>query len=72
MRALLVIALAFLVRCAGHDAGSALAVSAGPKNPQTNVWRTAAHRHGEIRVFNAAGELEQAIPFDERSARQRV
>ena len=31
-----------------------------------------AHRHGEIRLFNAVGELEQAIPFDERSARQRV
>ena len=30
------------------------------------------HRHGEIRVFNAAGELEQAIPFDERSVQQRV
>lgn len=31
-----------------------------------------AHRHGEIRVFNAAGELEQAIPFDERAERQRM
>jgi hypothetical protein len=29
-------------------------------------------RQGEIRVFNAAGELEQAITFDEWSARQRV
>ncbi len=31
-----------------------------------------AHPVREIRVFNAAGELEQRIPFDERSARQRV
>jgi hypothetical protein len=31
-----------------------------------------SHRQGEIRVFNAAGELEQAITFDEWSARQRV
>ena len=31
-----------------------------------------AHRHGEIRMFNAAGELEESIPFDERSAKQRV
>jgi hypothetical protein len=27
---------------------------------------TAARRHGEIRVLNAAGELEQAIAFDDR------
>ncbi len=25
-----------------------------------------AHRHGEIRVLNAAGETEETIPFDER------
>ena len=31
-----------------------------------------AHRHGEIRVFNAAGELEQAIPFGEKPEQQRV
>ncbi len=28
-----------------------------------------AHRVGEIRVFNAAGDLEEAIPFDERARR---
>jgi hypothetical protein len=31
-----------------------------------------ARRYGEIRVFKAAGELEQTIAFDERAARQRV
>ena len=31
-----------------------------------------AHRHGEIRVFNAAAEIEQVIPFDGRTATQRV
>lgn len=31
-----------------------------------------ARRFGEIRVFNAAGELEKSIPFDERSDEQRV
>ena len=31
-----------------------------------------AHRHGEIRVFNAAAELEQSIAFDNRAERQRV
>ena len=31
-----------------------------------------AHRHGEIRVLNAAGELEQLIPFDNRGERQSV
>ena len=31
-----------------------------------------AHRYGEIRVFNAAGELEQTISFDERAEQQRV
>ncbi len=25
-----------------------------------------AHRFGEIRIFNAGGELEQSIPFDDR------
>jgi hypothetical protein len=29
-----------------------------------------AHRAGEIRVLNAAGELEQTIPFDHRAVRQ--
>lgn len=28
-----------------------------------------AHRFGEIRVFNAGGELEQSIPFDARLRR---
>ena len=31
-----------------------------------------AHRHGEIRVFNAADELEDIIAFDERSNRMKV
>ncbi|HSH38987.1 MAG TPA: hypothetical protein VK993_09390 [Chthoniobacterales bacterium] len=31
-----------------------------------------AHRVGEIRVFNAAGEVEQVIPFDKRAENQRV
>ena len=31
-----------------------------------------AHRHGEIRVLNAAGEIEQTIPFDGRSGPQGV
>jgi hypothetical protein len=28
-----------------------------------------AHRHGEIRVLNAAGEIEEAIRFDARTQR---
>lgn len=31
-----------------------------------------AHRCSEIRVFGAAGAIEQVIPFDKRSERQRV
>ena len=31
-----------------------------------------AHRHGEIRVFNTAGKLEESIPFDQRTEQQRV
>ena len=31
-----------------------------------------AHRVGEIRVYDAAGELEQSIPFDNRRERHRV
>ncbi len=31
-----------------------------------------ANRHGEIRVLNAAGEVEESITFDERANRQRV
>ena len=27
----------------------------------------AAHRFGEIRVLDAAGEIEETIPFDERA-----
>ena len=34
-------------------------------------WRPGP-RHGEIRVYNAAVELAQAITFDERSASQRT
>jgi hypothetical protein len=28
-----------------------------------------AHRYGEIRVFNAAGDIEETIAFDERARR---
>lgn len=31
-----------------------------------------SNREGEIRIFNAAGVLEETIPFDERSNRMRV
>lgn len=31
-----------------------------------------AQRHGEIRIYNAAGEIEETIAFDERGSRMRV
>ncbi len=31
-----------------------------------------ANRHGEIRILNAAGEIEESIAFDERTNRIRV
>ena len=31
-----------------------------------------AQRHGEIRVLNAGGEIEESIAFDERANRMRV
>ena len=31
-----------------------------------------AHRYGGIRVFNAAGELEQTIPFGDQTAQQLI
>jgi hypothetical protein len=43
-----------------------------PKAMQERLQSRIAHRRGEIRVFNAAGELEKTIRFDEQAAQQRV